>query len=77
LDTEIKFLIGKAKYLTPTFSELEIELISESESQSELESGNTSNESGLVRIFKDCLESDRRLEGNVIQVAVTKLIELF
>jgi len=27
-------------------------------------------------IFKDCLESDRRLEGNVLKVAVTSLSEL-
>jgi len=27
-------------------------------------------------IFKDWLESDRRLEGNVVQVAVTSLSEL-
>ena len=73
MNTEIEVLIDEAKYLTPTFSELKIEYISESASQSEFESGNTSNESGLEMIFTDCLESDRRLEGNVVQVAVTSL----
>ena len=38
--------------------------------------GNASDESGLEMIFKDWLESDQRLEGNVIQVAVTSLSEL-
>ena len=28
-------------------------------------------------IFKDCLESDQRFEGNVLQIAVTESIEFF
>jgi len=76
LDTKVEVLIDEAECLTPTFSELKIVLISESASQSELESGNTSNESGLEMIFKDWFESDRRLEGNVVQVTVTSLSEL-
>ena len=77
LDAKVAVLIGEAKYVTPTFSELEIELISESASQSELESGNKHNESELVMIFKYFLESDRRLKGNILQVAVTESIEFF
>ena len=75
-DTEVKVLIGEDKCLTPTFSELKIELTSESASQLELGSGNISNQSGLEIIFKDWLKSDRSLERNVVQVAVTSLSEL-
>jgi len=76
LSTKFEVLVDEAKCLTPTFLELEIELMSKSASQSELKSGNTSNESELEMIFNDCLESDRRLEENVVQVAVTSLSEL-
>ena len=76
MDTEVEVLIGEAKCLTHTFSELKKELISESALQSELQSGNASNKSGLEMIFKDWLESYRRLEGNVVQVAVTSLSDL-
>ena len=37
LYTELKVLIGEAKYVNPTFSELEIKSILESASQSKLE----------------------------------------
>ena len=50
--TQVEVLIGKAKYVTPSFSELEIESISGSASQLKLEYENTINESGLVMIFR-------------------------
>ena len=61
-DTEVETVIGKAEFLTPTFLELEIESISESVLQLELEAWNTSNEKWLVMLFDDILESVRRLQ---------------
>jgi hypothetical protein len=77
LDTDVDVLIDEAKCVTPTFSELEMESISESASQLKFESGNTINESGLVMISKDWLPSDRILERDLLQVAVTDSIKLF
>ena len=60
-----------------TFAGVEIVSISESELISELESGSSSNKKGLKVIFKDFLESNRRLEGDLLQVAVTKSVLSF
>jgi len=64
-DTEVEADIYKFEFVTPLFSRVEIEPISESASQSELEDGNSSDENGLVMIFKDFLKSDRRLKGDL------------
>ena len=50
-DPKREAVIGKAEFVTPTFSEVEVESISGSPTKSELESGNTSNEIRLVMIF--------------------------
>jgi len=76
VDNDVEVFIGEAKYVTPTFLELEIESISESASQLKLEYGNTINERGVVVIFEDCLELDPLPERDLLQVAVPESIEL-
>ena len=41
----------------------------------ELDYGSSSNEKALVMIFNDILESDRRFEGEFLQVVVTEIIK--
>ena len=71
-DTEIEAGVDKGEFVTTSFSGVDIEPISESE----LEYGISSNEKGSVMICDDFVESNRRLEGNSLQVAATESIEL-
>ena len=67
--------ITKVEFVTPTFAG--VKQRNQHHYYVELEYKNSSNKKGLKMTFDEFLESNRRLEGGMLQVAVTELIESF